>query len=143
MKDIENLIEEFDESEASSVGSNDSMFSPDVVMAKNVDLQDFTTTKSGKTYSNSVRKLYYTLLSSCIPVKKVETLVKDVVKWSNPSVDTSKLELPKRSCASYIRKEELKVSNAHKATSLCEQIDTGMGLRINTNRTRRKLMVLP
>uniref|UniRef100_A0A1X7U376 Uncharacterized protein n=1 Tax=Amphimedon queenslandica TaxID=400682 RepID=A0A1X7U376_AMPQE len=119
MNDIENLIEEFDASESFSADSNDSMFSPDVVTANNIGSQDFTSTKSGKTYSNSVRKLYYTLLSSGIPVKKVETLVKDVVKWSNPSVDVSKLELPKRSCASYIRKEELKViSNTHKASSL-------------------------
>ena len=60
------------------------------------------------------------------------------MKWSSPSVDISKLELPKRSCASYIRKEELKViSNAHKATSLCQQIDTGIGLRINTDGTTK------
>ena len=95
-------------------------------------------TKSGKAYSNSVRKLYYTLLSSGVPVSKIEGIVKDVVKWSHPSVDVSKLKIPKKSCASYMRQEELNViSTAHKATSLCSQLAAGAGLRINTDGTTK------
>ena len=50
MEDIENLIEEFDVSEASSDDSNDSVFSPDTVTTQNIGSQDFTATKSGKTF---------------------------------------------------------------------------------------------
>ena len=95
-------------------------------------------TKSGKAYSNSVRKLYYTLLSSGVPVSKIQFIVKDVVKWSHPSVDVSKLKIPKKSCVSYMRQEELNViSTAHKATSLCSQLAAGGGLGINTDGTTK------
>ena len=147
MEDIEHLIEELacDSSPELELSTDDSLFSPinsDTAItttnnsSQDPGFMDFTATKSGKSYSNSVRKLYYTLLCSGVPVSKIENLVKNIVKWSNPSVDVSKLELPKRCCASYIRKEELKViSDAHKATSLCDQIATGKALRINTDGT--------
>ena len=148
MDDIVHLIEELENSEISEELSSvhecgDPTFSPtnsDIITGNNQDPGpvDFTATKSGKTYSNSVRKLYYTLLSNGIPVSRIESLVKDVVKWSNPSVDILRLELPKRSCASYMRKDELKVvSNAHKATSLCRQVARGESLKINSDGTTK------
>jgi hypothetical protein len=83
-------------------------------------------------------KLYYALLSSGVHVSKFDGLIKQIVLWSYPSVDVSKLELPKRSCASYLRKDELKViSNAHKATTLCNDIATGKALKINTDGTTK------
>ena len=75
-----------------------------------------------------------------MPTSKIEAgKVKEVMKWSNPSVDISKLELPKRTnCASCMRRDELKVvSNAHKATVLCDQIAEGASLKINTDGTTK------
>ena len=103
MEDIEHLIEELacDSSPELELSTDDSLFSPinsdNAITTTNNSSQDpgfmdFTGTKSGKSYSNSVRKLYYTLLSSGVPVSKIENLVKNIVKWSNPSVDVSMCE---------------------------------------------------
>ncbi len=145
LQDLQYLVDELEfennHNKLLSLSENDIEFSPDsdTVTFKNSQDEDLlTATKSGKAYSNSVRKLYYTLLSGGVPVSKIDSLIKDVVKWSNPSVDTSKLKLPKKSCASYMRKDELKVvSNAHKSTSLCDQIASGAGLRLNTDGTTK------
>ena len=84
--------------------------------------EDFSfQTKRGRRYSPAIRKLYYMLLANQIPISKIADIVKAVVKCFNPSIDVQYLKLPQRACAGYMRKDELKtVSNAHKATVLCE-----------------------
>ena len=78
-------------------------------------------TKNGKIYSVTVRKLYYNLLASGIPPAKIHTTIKDVLRHLLPSVDVTKIALPKASTANYMRKEELKtVGDVHKATELCK-----------------------
>lgn len=65
-------------------------------------------TKHGRRYSPAIQKLYYTLLSNQIPTSKITDIIKVVVKCFNPSIDVQHLKLPKRACASYMRKDELK-----------------------------------
>ena len=63
-----------------------------------------------------------------------------VVKCFNPSIDVEQLKLPQRACADYMRREELRtVSNAHKATILCEHAAAKKGFLINTDGTTKKL----
>lgn len=104
-----------------------------------VSIVDFSfETKCGRVYSHSIRKLYYNLLSNEVPTSKISDIIRAVVKCFNPNVDVSQLKLPKPSCASYMRKEELKtLSNCHKATTLCNG-----PFRLNTDGTtlrQRKL----
>ena len=100
------------------------------------DIADFTfQTKSGRRYSPAIRKLYYGLLSNQVPSSKIVAIIKMVVKCFNPSIDVEKLKLPQRTCADYMRREELKtISNAHKATVLCKHA-TNKGFSINTDGT--------
>ena len=102
------------------------------------DIADFTfQTKSGRRYSPAIRKLYYGLLSNQIPSSKIVAIIKMIVKCFNPSIDVEKLKLPQRTCADYMRREELKtISNAHKATVLCEHA-TNKGFSINTDGTTK------
>lgn len=54
-------------------------------------------------------------------------------------VDTSKLQLPKKTCASYMRREELKtINDAHKAKTLCEYSTKQKGLLLNTDGTTKQ-----
>ena len=65
--------------------------------------------------------LYYKLLSYQLPLAKISTTLKSVLKSFLPSLDVDKLKLPGESCASYMRKEELTtVNSAHNAASLLE-----------------------
>ena len=94
--------------------------------------------KTGQKYPPEVRKLYYSLLTSQVPASKVEVIIKTVLKTFHPSIEIDQLQLPKKSCASYMRMLELKtVSNAHKATVLCEQAGEGMGFHLNTDGTTK------
>ena len=78
-----------------------------------------TEQKINNRYTPEIRKLYYSLLANQVPASKIETIVKDVLRCFHPTLDVTKVDLPKRSCASYMRREELKtISNAHKATVL-------------------------
>ena len=82
--------------------------------------------KTGQRYPPEVRKLYYSLLTSQVPASKVEVIVKTVLKTFHPSLDVDQLQLPKKSCASYMRMLELKtIKNAHKATVLVNRQQKG------------------
>lgn len=49
------------------------------------------------------------------------------------------LKLPQKTCASYMRREELKIiSNAHKATALCSHSANGRGIFLNTDGTTKR-----
>ena len=65
-------------------------------------------TKNGRQYSPAIRKLYYTLLANQVPTVRISEIIKSVVKCFNPSIDVDHLKLPQRSCASYMRREEMK-----------------------------------
>lgn len=42
-----------------------------------------------------------------------------------PGIDVGEIQLPRRACADYMRKDELEViSKAHKATVLCQHVAT-------------------
>ena len=103
--------------------------------------EDFTIeTKRGRRYSPAIRKLYYTLLAKAVPTSEITEIVKEVVKSFNPSIDVQKIKLPKKACASYMRKDELKtVSAAHKATVLCEHAAKKVGFKLNTDGTTKNL----
>ena len=103
------------------------------------DNGDFTfQTKSGRRYSPAIRKLYYSLLCDQIPSSKIAGIIKTVIRSFNPSVDVEQLQLPQRACADYMRKDELKtISNAHKATVLCEHASGNKGFLTNTDGTTK------
>ena len=106
------------------------------------DIADFTfQTKAGRRYSPAIRKLYYSLLSDQVPSSKIIAIIKMVIKCFNPSIDVEKLKLPQRACADYMRREELKtVSNAHKATVLCEAANKGFLMNSDgTTKSQKKL----
>ena len=78
-------------------------------------------TKCGRRYSPAIRKLYYQLLSEQVPSSRIADIVKAVIRCFSPSLDIQSLKLPQQACASYMRKDELKViSDAHKVKVLCE-----------------------
>jgi hypothetical protein len=90
------------------------------------------TTKQGKAYVDTVRKLYYNLLTSGIPPAKVAPTIKEVLRHLLPSNDVTKLNLSKASTANYMRKEELRtICDVHKASELCNA-DT---IHMNTDGT--------
>ena len=94
-------------------------------------------TKCGRRYSPAIRKLYYTLANQ-VPTSKIAD-IKTVLRCFSPSTDVQRLKLPQQACASYMRREELKtVSNAHKATVLCEHAAGNKGFRMNTDGTTKK-----
>ena len=78
----------------------------------------FIETRTGrrKQYSPIVRQLYYALLVERIAPKKIKGIVQSVLKCMVPSADVGSLQLPSKSCADYMRRDELPtVSQAHKA----------------------------
>ena len=107
---------------------------------KNLHLSSCTcVTKQGNQFTPMIRKLYYSLLANQVPVSNIANIIKEVVKCFNPNVNVDELVLPKRSCASYIRRDELKtISTAHKATVLCDEARTDKGFSLNTDGTTKR-----
>ena len=96
-------------------------------------------TRCGR-YSPGIRKLYYTLLANEVPTSKITHVIKAIVGNINPSIDVEQLKLPSKACASYMRKDELKiVSAAHKATVLCQRAADEVGFKLNTDGTTKDL----
>ena len=78
-------------------------------------------TFSCQAYTNNVRQLYYSLLALRLPVRQIRAVVENVIKYLFPDVDISNLRLPSKSCASYMRKQEIPTINKiHKATELAK-----------------------
>lgn len=97
----------------------------------------FQTKEGGRVYTNAIRELYYTLLANQLPPAKIETTIKTVLKCFLPSLNIERLELPKESCASYMRREELTTVNlAHNATALLDQAQSG-SLSLNSDGTTK------
>ena len=73
----------------------------------------------GNQYSPIIRQLYYALLVERIAPKKIKGIVQSVLKCMVPSADVGSIQLPSKSCADYMRRDELPtVSRAHKADYL-------------------------
>lgn len=93
-------------------------------------------TKNGQSYAPEIRKLYYSLLAD---ETKVANIVRTVLRTFYPDVDVEKLPLPSRSCARYMRKDELPtINNAHKASVLSE----ASSFHLNTDGTTKNLKKL-
>ena len=89
-------------------------------------------------YIPEIRKLYYNLLAEQVPVSKITDIIRHVLKCFNPTENVEDLQLPKRSCASYMRKEELKtICDAHKATVISEVSTKSRQLYLNTDGTTK------
>ena len=83
-----------------------------------------------------LRKLYYCLLSNQIPPGKIAATIKSILKAFFPALDTDLLALPKERCAGQMRIDEMCIiSEAHKASVICEQLQAGKTLHLNTDGT--------
>lgn len=58
---------------------------------------------NSRKYTPEIRKLYYNLLAEQVPVSKIND-IRHILKCFNPTENVEDLQLPKRSCASYMRK---------------------------------------
>ena len=67
-------------------------------------------------YTPEIRKLYYSLLADQVPVSKITDIIRTVLKCFNPTMNVEELRLPQKTCASYMRKEELKIISATQST---------------------------
>ena len=98
-------------------------------------------TKDGTRYVNSIRELYYNLMSIGISPEKISTTISSVLNKLCPSIDTSSLKLPSKSCANYMRQAEMPtISNVHKATNLTNTAQQGHINSDGTTLNMRKLI---
>lgn len=96
------------------------------------------TVGSSKKYTPEIRKLYYNLLADQVPVSKINDIIRHILRCFNPTENIDELQLPKRSCAAYMRKEELKtICDAHKATVISELTSKSKQLHLNTDGTTK------
>ena len=101
-----------------------------------------TCVKQRQAYPPALRKLYCSLLTKQISAAKVADIVKTVSKTFHPSLDTESLSLPKKACASYMRKDKLvTVCSAQKATLLCKAAASASGFRMVPQKIKKKLIV--
>ena len=78
-------------------------------------------TFSSRAYTKNVRQLYYSLLAMRLPPRQIEAVVKNVIMYLVPHMDTKKLRLPQKSCASYMRSQEMAtISRVQKAADLMQ-----------------------
>ncbi len=98
----------------------------------------FSVAKHGKKYSPEIRKLYYALLAQQIPTTKISDIIKSVLTCFDPSLDVEQIKLPHRSCAGYMRREELRtVADAHKVAVLCEDARLDIPFHLNSDGTTK------
>ena len=77
----------------------------------------FHTIENGKQFTPAIRALYYQLLTDQVPLSRIKTTIKAVIKCFFLAADVSNLRLPSETCAKGMRQFELKtVSMVHKAT---------------------------
>jgi len=101
---------------------------------ENAQLANFHDTKNGIIYNQAVRELYYKSLADQIPPGKIEGIVKSVLNFFIPSMNTSDLKLPGEKCAGYMRREEMNtICMAQKAYCLSEC----KSLHLNSNGTTK------
>ena len=59
-------------------------------------------------YTPEIRKLYYNLLADQVPISKINDIIRHVLRCFNPTENVKELQLPKSSCAAYMRKKGIK-----------------------------------
>jgi len=102
-------------------------------------LTETRTTGRGNEYSTIVHQLYYALLVERIPPKKIKGIVRNVLQSMVPSADIDSLQLPSKSCADYMRRDELPtVSRAHKAHHLGSAESTALNSDGTTKHQQKK-----
>ena len=95
-------------------------------------------TKNSHKYTPEIRKLYYNLLADQVLISKINDIIRHVLRCFNPTENVEELQLPKSSCAAYMRKEELKtICDAHKATVISELSSQLKQLHLNTDGTTK------
>ena len=78
------------------------------------------------------------MLADQVPESKIVDIIKSVLKCFNPSLNVEAPRLPKKTCAEYMRKKELKtINDAHKAHVLCKEASKEKGIFINTDGTTK------
>ena len=76
-------------------------------------------TLSSKSFNCNVRELYYALLTMHVPPAKIRPIIENVISCLLPSVSLENVRLPKKSCASYMRSQEMPtLSLMHKSSQL-------------------------
>ena len=133
---LENL-DLLDESSGAETGDNDdfSITNGDECEAAGSSLQSII---GNQRYPPEIRKLYYSLLADQVPVSKIANIIRSVLKCFNPSMNVDQLRLPQKTCASYMRREELgTICDAHKATILCSDSALTRGISLNTDGTTK------
>ena len=79
-------------------------------------------TFSSRTYNTNVRALYYALLSMRLPPAQIQAVVRNVLSHLLPSINTDDLRLPGKSCASYMRSQEMPtISLVQKGSELMQE----------------------
>jgi hypothetical protein len=76
-------------------------------------------TKEGGQYTKEIRKLYYNLLAHSMPPDKISSSIKLMLQHFLPHIDIDEVQLPQKSCAKYMRQNELcTINDIHKVTEL-------------------------
>ena len=144
IKVLDSVLSDFDALEDSSETlrtENESLKSAIITMQNEQETEKdsiFVETKSGRHFSPSIRKLYYTLLANQVPAARIRDIVSTVLECFVPDCDVSSIKLPKETCAGYMRREELaSIGMAQKAHVLCEQIRSGKPFYLNSDGTTK------
>lgn len=126
-------LDSFSDNDSNDESDDSNMYIHDEVQS---NLQDII---GHHRYTLKIRKLYYTLLANEVPTSKIADIIRAVLKCFNPSLNSENLRLPKKACASYMRREELKtICDAHKATVLCSDSAKTRGIHLNTDGTTKE-----
>ena len=81
-------------------------------------------------YSPEIRKLCYNLLADQVPVSNITDIIRTALKCFNPSMNVEELKLLRKTCASYMRKEELKIITDTHKVHICSDASKGKGMYI-------------
>ena len=126
-------LDSFSDNDSNNESDDSNMYIHDEVQS---NLQDII---GHHRYTLKIRKLYYTLLANEVPTSKIADIIRAVLKCFNPSLNSENLRLPKKACASYMHREELKtICDAHKATVLCSDSAKTRGIHLNTDGTTKE-----
>ena len=100
-------------------------------------------TFSSRAYSTNVRTLYYMLLSMRLPPAQIKTVVRNVISHLFPSIQAEKVRLPGKSCASYMRREEMPtISRVQKHSELLQSQEWHLNSDGTTLQQQKKVAFL-
>jgi len=141
---LDSLSTENEEIKAEIASLQSELMSAELQTIAQSNIKEFSfETKKGRFYSPVIRKLYYSLLSNQVPANKITAIIESILLCFLPEIDVSTLQLPKRSCADYMRREELTtVAMAHKADTLCKKLAAGECFNLNSDGTTKNQIKL-